>query len=344
MASNVGTFVVTAAFEGNESLLPSASNVTITVNEKIIPVTIYLDLDDEYEIGEAVEINALVEDDNENTVAGVNVDLYCNDEFVTSLVSDENGMVVYEYTPSTYGNYTITLKVNDGNYTANDTTATFTVLQPAKEYSLQVVTKDFTVGETANIQANIYCGNEFEQEIAENITKGKVTFKVNGKVLKDENGKVIYAKIVNGTAIIYNYTIPQSWYGENITIEATYSGSTQCDSLKTDKELINVSKAKPKITTQDINATIGSTVTFEATITNDNQTINTGKVVFKINGKTLKDENGKVIYVQVTNNTASLEYTLPLSYKAKNYTVTAVFTSSEYERMEDSKTLIITND
>ena len=352
--NSTATVQVTFNTTGEHNIIASFNNApvyeavnattTITVNKNIIPVIIYLDVDDEYELGSDVEVTATVEDDNENTVAGVNVDLYCNDEFVTSLVSDENGMIVYEYTPSTYGNYTITLKVNDGNYTANDTTATFTVLQPAKEYSLQVVTKDFTVGETANIQANIYCGNEFEQEIAENITKGKVTFKVNGKVLKDENGKVIYAKIVNGTAIIYNYTIPQSWYGENITIEATYSGSTQCDSLKTDKELINVSKAKPKITTQDINATIGSTVTFEATITDDNQTINTGKVVFKINGKTLKDENGKVIYVQVTNNTASLEYTLPLSYKAKNYTVTAVFTSSEYERMEDSKTLIITND
>ena len=342
--NTIGEHTITATFQSPNVYETVNATTTITVNKKIIPVIIYLELDDEYELGTNVEVTATIEDEDENTVTGVNVDLYIDDEFVTSLISDDDGWIVYDYTPAAPGDYTITLKVNDDDYTASDVTETFTVTQPAKEYSLQIVTKNFTIGETMNIQANIYYGNEFEQEIAENITKGKVSFKVNGKSLKDENGKVIYAKIVNGTAILYNYTIPESWYQKNITIEATYSGSTQCDSLKTGKVLINVSKAKPKITIQDINTTVGSTITLQATVTDDDKTINTGKVIFKINGKTLKDENGKVIYVQVTNNIANMEYTLPSSFKANNYTLTAIFTSSEYERMEDSKTLIITND
>ena len=70
--------------------------------------------------------------------------------------------------------------------------------------------------------------------------------------------------------------------------------------------------------------------------------INTGKVVLKINGKTVKDANGKLIYAKVTNNQADIAYTIPTSYKAKNYTLTAILISNEYNRQTDEKTLTIT--
>ena len=57
-------------------------------------------------------------------------------------------------------------------------------------------------------------------KINTNITKGKVTFKVDGKTLKDANGKVIYAKIINGTATIKDYLVPEDWAKEGTTIEA----------------------------------------------------------------------------------------------------------------------------
>ena len=60
-----------------------------------------------------------------------------------------------------------------------------------------------------------------------------------------------------------------------------------------------------------------------------------------INGKTVKDANGKVIYAKVTNNTISFEYTLPDDMKAKQYNITAIFTSSDYDKLEDTKTLIV---
>ena len=66
---------------------------------------------------------------------------------------------------------------------------------------------------------------------------------------------------------------------------------------------------------------------------------NTGKVVFKINGKTVKDKNSKVIYAKVVNNTVEFEYTLPESYKAKIILFPTTLISPDYERIEDSKTL-----
>ena len=98
--------------------------------------------------------------------------------------------------------------------------------------------------------------------------------------------------------------------------------------------------AEPTITTEDITTTVGSTVTLTATI-NTPATINTGKVVFKINGKTLKYENGKVIYTKVSNNQVTLKYKLPDTYEAGTYTLTAVFLSPDYERIEDIKTLTV---
>ena len=211
---------------------------------------------------------------------------------------------------------------------------------PEMEYFLKVDTTEFIPGTTASITASIYFGTEYTQDVATNISKGKISFKVNGKTLKDTNGKVIYAKVINGTATIENYLIPESWK-EGSTIQAVYSGSTDLEKMSSEKTEITITATEPTITTEDITAQAGATITLKATINTD-ATINTGKVVFKINGKTLKDTNGKVIYTKVVNNEVTVEYTLPEEYTTGTYNITAVFISPDYERLEDTKTLTVT--
>ena len=97
----------------------------------------------------------------------------------------------------------------------------------------------------------------------------------------------------------------------------------------------------PSITTNDITATAGEQITLTANINDGDKQINTGKVLFKINGKTIKDANGKVLYVKVVNGIASLNYTIPSDMNAKNYNITAIFTSPNYEKLEDTKTLTV---
>ena len=219
-------------------------------------------------------------------------------------------------------------------------TADDTILQNnSPRYELTIDTTEFTAGQNATITASIY----FDGQIVNTINKGKVTFKVDGKTLKDTNGKVIYAKIVNGQATIENYNVPDTWK-EGSTIQAVYSGSTQCEKLTSEKTEITINKQAPTLTIDPVEpATVGSTITLKATITDNNKEINTGKVVFKINGKTVKDANGKVIYARVVNNQVEFEYTLPDSYKAGSYNITATFISADYERLEDSKTLLSIN-
>ncbi len=62
--------------------------------------------------------------------------------------------------------------------------------------------------------------------------------------------------------------------------------------------------------------------------------------MFKVNSKTVKDANGKVIYAKVVNGQVSVEYTLPENMKTGPYNLTAVYISSN-NRIEETKTLTI---
>ncbi|AWX32180.1 Ig-like domain-containing protein [Methanosphaera sp. BMS] len=162
-----------------------------------------------------------------------------------------------------------------------------------------------------------------------------------GMTWGDASGKVIYVKVVNGTATIENYVVPTEWTRNDTTIQAIYTGSAQCSKLTSEKTQPVISPMAPSITTNDITATAGEQITFTANINDGDKQINTGKVLFKINGKTIKDASGKVLYVKVVNGIASLNYTIHSDMNAKNYNITAIFTSPNYEKLEDTKTLTV---
>jgi len=205
---------------------------------------------------------------------------------------------------------------------------------------LKVDTTEFTVGETTLISASIYMGDE----VATDINGGKVVFKVNGKTLKDANGKVIYAKLVNGTATIPSYEIPVSWNKENVTITAVYSGTSKQDALRSEEAQITITQPEPTITTDDIMTTTGETVQLKAKVSIADNPITTGKVVFKVNGKTVKDANGKVIYATVDETGAvSVNYTIPENMKAGDYVITVTYTSAVYGKLTSNATLTVSS-
>ena len=328
---------LTAKYLGNDQYAQSEANIGLQLS---IPTSIQtqsdvINLKEGYD---PVSIDATITDIMNNTV-DADINVYIDDQ----LQSDINS---YKFNPTTEGLYTLKLVFDGGladdgyTYIGSEKEITINVTQAINDYFLKVDTTEFTIGDNATIQAGIYYGDDTKYALVENITKGKVVFKVNGKTLKDSNNKVIYAKIVNGTATIENYYIPESWDKNNITIEAVYSGSTQCNSLRSNKEQMTITSSKLTITTSDIQASKTGTINLTATI-NYNNIISQAKIVFKINGKTVKDANGKVIYAKVINNKVNLEYTLPDSYETGNYTLTATLISSAYDRVEDSKTLTI---
>jgi len=211
--------------------------------------------------------------------------------------------------------------------------------EPTSTPELKIDTTEFTIGEKTTIKASIYLGDE----VASNITGGKAVFKVNGKTLKDANGKVIYAKLINGVATIEDYEIPNSWNKEGLTITAVYSGSSKCEALRSQETNITTTTTTPQLTAENTTATTGSTIQLKAKITAGDNPITNGKVVFKVNGKTVKDNNGKVIYATIdSNGEASVNYTIPENMKTNNYTITITYTSPNYGKLNTTSTLTIT--
>ena len=293
--------------------------------------------------GNVTELNLINNEINVRYVPGMNLTtndtlienntiFIMNGDYTINLIGDNN-IVHYNtlITELAEGDATV---ITTGNNNVVEQNPYVEVVEPV----LKVDTTEFSVGSTTTISASIYYGDE----VANDINKGKVSFKVNGKTLKDENGKVIYAKVIGGVATIEGYEIPQDWAKEGTTIQAVYSGSGDIGKLSSDKETITVTSQQPTITIEDVQATVGSTVTLTATVTAATP-INNGKVVFKINGKTVKDASGKVIYVKVVNGQVNVNYIIPEDMEAKDYIITAVFISNDYGRIEDSKTLTVTS-
>ena len=79
--------------------------------------------------------------------------------------------------------------------------------------------------------------------------------------------------------------------------------------------------------------------TLTAKITDNKQLVSGGVVIFKINGQTIKDKNGKSVQVKVVNGTASYNYTLPDGLKAGNYNITAVYAHKNYNRAQTNAIL-----
>ena len=243
-----------------------------------------------------------------------------------------NSTAVYEVSSDITEDMVIDVTFTN-NPAFNENTQQITIEAKEIPLTLKMDTAEFVTGQTSTIKASIYRANT----VASDINSGKIVFKVNGKTLKDANGKVIYAKVTGGIASI-EYQIPGNW--NNTQIQAVYSGSA-IGGLKSDKKTITVTKAQPTIIFSDITAKKSDNIQIKIQVKQADNNINTGKIVIKLNGKTLKSADGKVIYAQVINGEAIINYTIPSNMKIKDYVLTATFISNDYERIESNQTLTI---
>ena len=195
-----------------------------------------------------------------------------------------------------------------------------------------------SIGEIATLTANIIAQN------GDKVTGGKAVFKVNGITLKDDNNNVLYATVTDGTASI-SYKVQDVWMKSTSTVQAVYGGTEKYAQSRTNaSDVLDISNGKATIALEKdtVTAKAGQTITLKATVLDANgDRISTGKVVFKLNGKTLKDDNGETLYAYVKDGEATLDYTIPGIYSAKAYKLTAVFGGGNYERAETSGTLML---
>ena len=333
---NVSGAVTTTAINNTS---PDESNI-IEDNEisenPIISPTISLD-DIIGVINMPTTITATVTDNDGNAVTDGTVTFMDEDENILgeSSLTDGTASITVTFTEELTTEVIAVYTPVSGQYLESSASSMLTIEPPLTVITIS--TDNLKAGETAIITATV------TDQAGNAISSGKVAFKINGKTIKDANGKVIYAKIINGVATV-EYDVPLNMSSKIINITATYSGSGQ---YKKATEILTTTVTAPEPTITiipfDEEVQSGSTVTFKAKVMTGDIPITTGKIIFKINGKSIKDENGKVIYGKVdANGEVSVDYNIG-DLRAKTYTVEAVFISSEYDRLETSTTMTVVN-
>ena len=235
----------------------------------------------------------------------------------------------YDLTPTELGSLDVSVEFipTSSDYAPGSAQSIIDVVAYGAVITMDDVTAN--AGETVTLTAKV------EDVLGNAITKGKVTFKINGKTVKDSQGKVIYAKVTDGVAQA-DYLVSDDFAGKNLTVTAVYSGTAGIAKAEGTSTLyVDAKEPSIEFENEPVSASVGQSVTFTIKVTGD-----VSRVVCKLNGKTLKDADGKVIYAKVTDGIATIEYVIPEGMKANEYTLTAVTTGSERLTAEQTLTII----
>ncbi|MDO5851359.1 MAG: hypothetical protein Q4Q23_02605 [Methanobacteriaceae archaeon] len=156
---------------------------------------------------------------------------------------------------------------------------------------------------------------------------GVSTIKVNDKT------QVNKLKVINGT-LTYNLPI-STWTNSQYKLSVLIQEKGQ-KTLKTE-EIIKLDVLKTIVTIKPVVSSPRKTVLLEANIKDVNgNVINTGKVCFKINGKTIKTN------VNIVNGKAIINYTIPSNWSYKTYKLTVVYGGhNRLERSDINSTLTL---
>ena len=280
-------------------------------------------------------------------------------EIGTTTVKD--GLASIRYKPTESGNYTINVNYtcDSGKYAHLKWIIDYEAEDPSEMFSLEQVNTtgileyadavaSITMNPIVSCLNNVINVSSSITFNGNNVNGGRVVFKVNGKTLKDADGNIQYVKVVDGKAVIENVIVNSNWLRQNPTITTVYSGNgIILGSTYTD--IMNITKAKAHIELEPQTAEEKSQITITAKITNEiinensqtNNQVTGGRVIFKINGRTLKDSNNNVIYATVENGVASITYTIPSTLKSKEYNLSCVYGHKLYERSEGNTTLTV---
>lgn len=160
------------------------------------------------------------------------------------------------------------------------------------------------------------------------VKEGKIAIKINGRTITSN------VHLNNTNNFAYQYKIPANYTIKTYTLTFVYGG-TKNYSRSESNNTLRIITTPSQINANNIAAYAGETINFSGNITDKNLIpITTGRVVIKINGKTLK----KDLYLD-NSNKFSYTYTVP-GYQAKNYTLTYVFINKN-GRSELNRTLTI---
>ena len=339
------TQIIKATYKGNSQY--TQSNATTNITVKKINTQLTLKVSNTTPVNNTpINITVTLKDANNKTLSNQNVTLTVGDKKY-NLKTNANATITQTYTPVKIETLTITATYNgNSQYTGSTKTTNITV---RNKYNTNTVVNSVSgiIGEKLTLKATVTDENN------KKVTNGNVIFKINGVTIKD-NGKLsgsnnpLKVKVVNGVAT--TTITPDVSMKSAQTITASYVGTDIYNKSTSTPANINISprNATIEITTNVKKIKQGQVLTITAKIydtTNGKKSTNLSKfdgeyVYFKVNGITLKDENGQMLKVKVVNGMATLNYTVPLGISCvldtqtmtpKNHTIQVGFYNKNYQ-------------
>ncbi len=230
-----------------------------------------------------------------------------------TVITDEEGKLTYTFKPSMYGNQNITISYPGyEKYQPSTTSLTINVQEGKSEITLSLPDSEITtkVGETTNLELTLT--DVYDQPVDD----GYVEYYLNG----------VLQTILEVTDGVVNVPVTTATPGEN-NVTLIYPETTNYYSKYITK-IINTDQLEAVITVESQNAKIGDTTILTAYVNDEfGNPINEGKVVFKINGKTIYSVTGSK-YAFVDNGVATLVYITENTGKELN-NITAVYNGTE---------------
>lgn len=326
--ATTGTYNIIITTPANIQYKQTTKTATLTVNPHNTTTTIE---DITAAINIPITITATINDENQNQVQEGYLVFTDDNGNILGNITVTRGTAQINVTYDTTGTYNII-----ANYTGNDkynpssTRTTVTIENKITTLTINQVTGK--IGDKIELTATVKHGDN-------PANNGLLVFKVNGRSIRDTNGKIIYANVINGTAKI-NTTILSTWQNGKIT--ALYIGQDNTQ-IRSNNYTMNITRPQATIETNinTNNIKIGQTITITTKITGNTQTTINGRIIYKINGKTLRDNNGKIIYGQVINGEATINYNIPEYYTLDTYTLTSTYIADNYDNTSTNTTITI---
>ncbi|MDD6534217.1 MAG: Ig-like domain-containing protein [Methanosphaera sp.] len=323
-----GEHNITLDVKENEEYNNKTIETKVIVENRDATIDI-VDVNNPVEIGGQLSINTTIVDTEGKPVDQGKVTFKINGTTIAT-VDVKEGTANITYTlPEEYkaGEYQVTAEFEDEYYNPAEDNKTFTIQKhDIADVTIPEQTIKTQTNTTIEVQLNDTNGNPIE---------GNTTVEVivDGKPV--ENVTVVDGKV--------NITVPTDTLpaGEhNITLDVKENEKYNNKTIET-KVIVENRNAIIDIVGVNTPYAISDLFINTTIVDEDGSIIKDGVVIFKINGKTLKDANNETVRISVHDGVANIKYLLPSSIGGARYNVTAVFSNKYYNRAEDNDNLTI---
>ncbi|RAP50597.1 MAG: hypothetical protein BZ136_00965, partial [Methanosphaera sp. rholeuAM74] len=287
------------------------ANKTSSVNASKLNTTITIDPIKDVKVGENATVSGKVTDENGKPVANAPVTIKVDGKTI-SATTDKDGKYTASVPTSSVGTKPVTASVAaTANTTASNATATMKVNKHDSKIVLDAI-NDTKVGQKATITGTL------TDDTNAVIANAPVVVTVDGvkyNATTNANGK--FTVKANTSKVGVN----------NVT--ATYAGSSTDNPANT-TGTFNVVKLETTTTIDPVNAMIYDNITITAKVVDEfGANVEGGRVIFRVNGQALKDENNNTIIATVVNGTATANVTVPKAWNKTNVTIAAVYQGND---------------